>query len=158
MYQVTKTYGHDRGISCAFRQHKAKSHCNQIHGYALSFSFVFESEGLNENNWVIDFGDLKELEKALRMHFDHKLIVATDDPCKQEICDLRMLNGGNGIADLNFMPAVGCEAFARHAYNLALPIITRLNSNSVDKKFSNYIKIKSVTVAEHGSNSATYTP
>lgn len=32
LYQSTKTYGHDRGFSCAFRQWRADSHCRLIHG------------------------------------------------------------------------------------------------------------------------------
>ena len=41
-WQVTKTYGHDLGLSCCFRQWGASSHCRFLHGYALSFSFTFE--------------------------------------------------------------------------------------------------------------------
>lgn len=144
MYQVTKTYGHERGISCAFRQWKANSHCNQIHGYALSFSFVFESATLNEQNWVIDFGGLKELENQLKDHFDHKLAISRDDPQMHELLRLRDAR----LADIVVMPQVGCEAFARYAYNLALPIIHKLTA----------VRIVSVTVSEHGSNSATYIP
>ena len=41
-YFSTKTYGHERGLSCAFRQPLAlHSHCSLLHGYALSFSFKF---------------------------------------------------------------------------------------------------------------------
>ena len=47
-YQSTKTYGNDRGFSCAFRQWSADSHCNLIHGYALQFEFLFGGEELDE--------------------------------------------------------------------------------------------------------------
>ena len=36
-YQVIKTYGNETGHSCAFRQWRAESHCNLIHGYGLGF-------------------------------------------------------------------------------------------------------------------------
>ena len=39
MYQSTKTYGNDVGLSCTFRQWKADSHCNKLHGYSLGFRF-----------------------------------------------------------------------------------------------------------------------
>lgn len=149
MYRVTKTYGHERGISCAFRQHKAKSHCKQLHGYALSFSFVFESDKLNENKWVIDFGSLKPLEAALKDHFDHKTVMAKDDPAWKVFKELQNV----GVIDLVTLPFVGCEAFARHAYCLALPIVNNVNFANV-----NHVRIVSVTVAEHGANSATYIP
>lgn len=44
VYRSTKTYGHNAGLSCAFRQWKANSHCKYLHGYALSFKFVFEGK------------------------------------------------------------------------------------------------------------------
>ena len=44
MYQSTKTYGNDVGLSCTFRQWKADSHCNKLHGYSLGFRFVFEAQ------------------------------------------------------------------------------------------------------------------
>ena len=49
-YRVTKTYGNERGLSCAFRQWKAESHCRLIHGYSLGFRFVFEAETLDHRN------------------------------------------------------------------------------------------------------------
>ena len=42
-YVSTKTYGHEVGLSCAFRQHKADSHCAKLHGYALSVKVEFEA-------------------------------------------------------------------------------------------------------------------
>ena len=75
----SKKYGHERGLSAAFRQWKADSHCKHIHGYSLEFEFKFGANELDERNWVVDFGGLKELEKWLRNHFDHKTLVASDD-------------------------------------------------------------------------------
>jgi hypothetical protein len=45
-YQVTKTYGHELGLSCVFRQHRANTHCKHLHGYALAFDIVFEAKHL----------------------------------------------------------------------------------------------------------------
>ena len=39
-----KTYSHATGHSCAFRQWRADSHCNLIHGYALQFELKFGGE------------------------------------------------------------------------------------------------------------------
>ena len=70
-YYSTKTYDHNEGLSCAFRQWRADSHCNLIHGYALGFEITFEAEELDDRNWVIDFGDLGVLKKWLKEMFDH---------------------------------------------------------------------------------------
>ena len=79
-YQSTKTYGNDRGFSCAFRQWSADSHCNLIHGYSLGFKFVFEAQELDERNWVYDFGNCKWIKAWLEENFDHTLAVDIKDP------------------------------------------------------------------------------
>ena len=48
-YKVVKTYGHDNGFSCAFRQWSAESHCSYIHGYSLGFTVTIGSDKLDVN-------------------------------------------------------------------------------------------------------------
>ena len=74
-----KTYTHATGHSCAFRQHRADTHCNLIHGYALQFELQFGSSNLDFRNWVVDFGGLKDLKAWLKYMFDHTYLVADDD-------------------------------------------------------------------------------
>jgi 6-pyruvoyltetrahydropterin/6-carboxytetrahydropterin synthase len=140
----TKTYGHDRGFSCCFRQWKADSHCNQLHGYSLSFELVFKGE-LDERNWVIDFGGLKEIQNFLAHFFDHTTIVSIDDP------ELEWFQKASikGLLELRTMPAVGCEKFAEF---VAKEVCVWLRTN----KFSDRVQLHSVKVAEHTANSATY--
>ena len=76
----TKTYGHNIGLSAVFRQPNAHSHCKFLHGYSLGFKFVFGCGELDERNWVVDFGSLKPLKQWLEKKFDHKLVLALDDP------------------------------------------------------------------------------
>ena len=109
-YQSTKTYGHEIGLSCAFRQWRAQSHCQLIHGYALSFKFIFESETLDFNNWVVDFGGLKPLKEKLQKQFDHTLLVAKDDPKKEVLLFLQE----HGLANVILVEATGCEATAKY--------------------------------------------
>ena len=66
--------------SCAFRQPKATSHCRFLHGYRLTAKFWFASETLDQNNWVVDFGGLRELKKLLQDQFDHTTCISADDP------------------------------------------------------------------------------
>lgn len=145
-FQSTKTYGHELGLSAVFRQWRATSHCNQLHGYSLAFRFVFEGE-LDDRNWVVDFGNLKELKAALQEHFDHKLVVALDDPELEHLVNLRKL----GLADVVLVDGVGCEKFAELAYNLANNVLEQQGE-------AGRIKIIEVECKEHDSNSAIYHP
>jgi 6-pyruvoyltetrahydropterin/6-carboxytetrahydropterin synthase len=144
-FYSTKTYGHDLGLSAAFRQWRADSHCRFIHGYALSFRFEFEAEELDVRNWVVDFGGLKKLKGMLEDTFDHKLIVAEDDP---EIEWFREAER-RGIAEVVVVEAGGCERFAELVYNVA-------EQWMIDNGFSPRCRLVSVEVKEHGANSAIY--
>lgn len=144
-FQVTKTYGHELGLSACFRQPKAKSHCRFLHGYALSFKFVFETDELDENGWVIDFGGLKDLKKWLIEEFDHKTIIAVNDPKVTLFREMHIA----GVLDLNVVPAVGCEAFARMAFDVAQVIVDDVNSDG-----ERSVRLVSVECREHAGNSA----
>lgn len=138
----TKRYGHERGLSCAFRQWRAESHCNQIHGYALAFEFVFKAKELDEKNWVVDFGSLKPIEKWLRTTFDHTTVVAEDDPHR----NLFEAMDDADIVDLRVLPGVGCEMFAQLAFDFA--------SDYINAVYGDRCELVSVRVSEHGANSA----
>lgn len=147
--QSIKRFGHDVGLSCAFRQWRANSHCRYVHGYALSFTFTFAAQTLNGNNWVVDFGSCKPLEEALRDMFDHKLLVAADDPLLPQ---LRELGDADG-ADVFIVPAVGCEAFAKFAFDIGSAFLA--NHINTDLSEPPRVWLVSVDVAEHGANAVT---
>ena len=141
-YFSIKKYGHERGLSAAFRQWRADSHCKFIHGYSLEFEFEFGADELDENNWVVDFGGLKELEICLRSNFDHKTLVASDDP---NVSEFELLNN-RGIIDMVVVESTGAEMFAKMAMEYS--------SNLIQKKYGERCWVESVTVREHGANSA----
>lgn len=145
-YRSTKTYGHDLGFSCCFRQWRAQSHCAQLHGYAVAIRIEFGAVTLDSNNWVIDFGGLKDLKAALQDTFDHKTLVAQDDP------QLEFFREGErlGVMDVVMVERTGCEAFAKLVYDAA-DIWLRKHEHSAR------CHVVSVEVKEHGANSAIYT-
>jgi 6-pyruvoyltetrahydropterin/6-carboxytetrahydropterin synthase len=145
-YQSTKTFGHHLGLSVAFRQHKAGSHCRFVHGYALAFRFVFEADELDERHWVVDFGSLKSLKGWLEDTFDHNVIVAEDDP------QIAWFREGHrlGVLDLVELPAAGCEKFAEYVFGATE---TWLEANGYTPR----CRLVSVEVMEHGANSAIFT-
>lgn len=144
-YRSTKTYGHEIGLSACFRQWRAESHCRLLHGYALAVKFEFEAVALDVRNWVVDFGSLKSLKGMLEDTFDHTLLVAEDDPMKDELCML----AGLGLARVVVVPATGCEAFARMIYEATEVWLA-------DNGYAPRCRLVSVEVREHGANSAIF--
>ena len=105
-YYSTKTYGHNIGLSCAFRQPKADhSHCRFIHGYSLAFKFTFGCKELDDKNWAVDFGSLRPLKKWLENTFDHKIAVDENDVELEKFKELEEA----GLAELSIMDVVGAE-------------------------------------------------
>jgi len=144
-YFSTKTYGHEQGLSCVFRQPNANhSHCSLLHGYALSFSFVFGCHTLDNKNWVMDFGGLKQLKFWLEQNFDHTLILDREDPSLSKLMKLEE----DGLAKVIIMDGVGCEKFAEHAFHTANHLVQSLTNGRVF--------CVSCEVKEHGANSAIY--
>lgn len=145
-YQSTKTFGHELGLSCCFRQWRAThSHCQYLHGYAIAIKLVFESRSLDRRNWVVDFGGFSALKEELRDYFDHKTLVASDDPKLQGFKAMESM----GVMQLVIVPAVGCEAFAKLAFDL-------VDEWMIRNQIRPGVRLVSVEVSEHGANSALY--
>jgi 6-pyruvoyltetrahydropterin/6-carboxytetrahydropterin synthase len=142
-YQVIKTYGANEGWSCTFRQHLADSHCHFLHGYALGFAITFECSDLDARNWCYDFGDLKSIKAWLQDTFDHKTLVAEDDPMLALFQDM----AGNGLIDMRIVPAVGCEKFAELVWH-------HVSAHLRHSDYHPRVRLVSVKVAEHMGNAA----
>jgi 6-pyruvoyltetrahydropterin/6-carboxytetrahydropterin synthase len=149
-FYSTKTYGTDRGLSCCFRQWKSThSHCSLLHGYSIGVKIIFECASLDERNWVMDFGGLKEFKKWLEHMFDHTMLVAKDDPNLEVFKALP-----KEVADIRIVPGVGCERFAEMAYNEMAKILN--DQKAAGTLLNPTVRVKSVEVFEHGANSAIY--
>ena len=166
-YLSTKTYGNDRGLSCCFRQWRAThSHCSTLHGYSIGIKLIFECDTLDDKNWCMDFGGLKQFKAWADHMFDHTLVVAEDDPMldffkhMNEIVDIdskdhlsKLPYERGALCDLRIVPGVGCEMFAKMAYDKMAELLA---SGDMRYPINPTVRIKSVEVFEHGANSATY--
>lgn len=157
-YYSTKTYGNDRGLSCCFRQWRAThSHCSLLHGYSIGVKLIFECEELDERNWVMDFGGLKNFKNWLEYMFDHTVLVAEDDPKLDFFKQLNRMGDGynaKGICDLRIVPGVGCEKFAELCYKKMTELLEE--DKKANRALNPTVRLKSVEVFEHGANSAIY--
>jgi len=169
-YYSTKTYGTDRGLSCCFRQWRAThSHCSTLHGYSIGIRLVFECDTLDDKNWAMDFGGLKEFKAWADHMFDHTLIVAQDDPHLEFFRKMSwmgdppvsgIVNQPNvkphergAICDLRIVEGVGCEMFARMCYDQMAELLA---SGTMRYPINPTVRIKSAEVFEHAGNSAIY--
>lgn len=141
-FASTKTYGHEVGLSACFRQWRADSHCRFLHGYALAVRLEFEADALDRRNWVVDFGALKPVKAWLQDTFDHKTLVAEDDPLLPELVALEAKGG----CDIILVPATGCEAFAGLVFAF-------VEGWLASEGLSPRVRLASVEVREHGANS-----
>ena len=143
-YRSTKTYKQLGPV--AYRQWRADSHCNLIHGYALSFHFEFESDTLDARNWVVDFGSLKTLKDKLDDWFDHTCLVSADDP---EFEIFKMLHEKK-LIKMVVVERTGCEGLATfladYIQEYWLP----------DNGYADRVKLRKVEVRETPSNSASW--
>ena len=148
IFKSKKTYTSSKGLSCCFRQFKAESHCKYLHGYSLGIAVEFQAKELDDKNWVVDFGGLKNLEKEFKQYFDHKTLVDKNDP---HIAWFKM--GENlGILKLIILEeGVGCEMFAYKIYKITKEWLEK-------SKFQGRCDITKIEVKEHDSNSVIYLP
>lgn len=145
-YISAKTYGADRGLSCALRQWAADSHCHLLHGYSLGFRFTFAAEQLDHRGWVIDFGKggFGGIRDWLHATFDHTLLVAEDDPFRDQLLNL----GSLGLANVRIVPSTSCERIAAYVFEHCQPMIAEISRQRC--------WIAAVECFEHGSNSAIF--
>ena len=149
-FQSSKVFD---GFSTVFRQWKAKeTHCRFLHGYGISFKVYFEG-GLDEKNWVWDFGgmkraktliDGKQPKEWMDYMFDHTVIIAEDDPGMGGWETMNKLE----VIQLRVIPATGAEKFSEFIFN-------KLN-DFVKTETRNRVRVTKVKFMEHGKNAAYY--
>lgn len=145
IFESGKTYTHSVGLSCCFRQWRAQSHCRFLHGYALQVKCTFRGTQLDERNWLVDFGSLKSFKGWLEDMFDHKTLIAEDDPELKTFEELEK----KGLIQLRVFPSVGMESTAYWIFQY-LEMWLRSNGYS-------HAVVQEVEVREHEGNWARYT-
>lgn len=117
-YKYTSTKEWVDAFPCAYRQWRASDKpngepgCNRLHGYSFTIKVYFGADDLDARNWCADYGGLRDLKKILEDQFDHKTLVAEDDPHIEWYKEGERL----GICKLTIIPATGCEALADMIY------------------------------------------
>lgn len=93
----------------------------------------------------MDFGGLSEVKALLLDLFDHKTLVAADDPAIAVFEDLAV----QGLIELRILERVGCESFAKHIFDVVSQWLRAQPTKS-------HIELAAVEVFEHEGNAARY--
>ena len=120
-----------------------------MHGYGRYIQFTFEGE-LDHRQWVMDFGDLRDVKQWLEDQWDHRLLLASDDPHISDFQKMHELGTMNiNIMDVTKGWGPGIEASCKFVFDHVSPLI--------DKKTEGRVKLVQVEIWEHERNSAVYT-
>ena len=144
--------------SVALRQHKAgHSHCQLLHGYAFKFKVYFEpnspedaNNGLDDMNWVVDFGGFKDapqgngLKSWMDYMFDHTLLIEKDDP----YLDFFQSAAMEGLCNLRVMEKMGAEHLAKLVFDKFNDVLSKTDGARC--------KVAMVECNENEKNSAIY--
>ena len=146
MFTSSKRFG---PITTGHRQWKHDGHCSFIHGYGRIVEMTFASDSLDRRGWVMDFGNLKEVKNWIENEWDHRVLIAHDDPLLE---DFQQLDACGGI-NINVMTSdygPGIEESCKYIYDGSKGIIKRLTDGKV--------WIQKVKIYEHENNWAEYSP
>ena len=143
-FKSSKRFG---PITTGHRQWRDKGHCSYVHGYGRYVRLTFEATELDERGWVMDFGDLKGVKSWIESEWDHRTLIAADDPVIPELKALEKVGGINlNILPEGYLP--GIEESCRYLYDKLNPVIQR--------KTNNRVEITRVEIWETEKNQAEY--
>ncbi len=143
MITCSKTY---RDIPLSHRQPFHEGRCARLHGHSWAITLTFEASELDENGFVIDFGELHFIEDWIDENLDHGMILAQNDPREKELKELN----ASGLLKVTWVESASCEGIARFLFDTFAPMVS---AQSQDR-----VRLHSVHLEEDSRNSATYQP
>lgn len=151
MKMASKFYSTKRigPISTGHRQWRDQGHCRWAHGYGRYIKFTFACETLDDKMWCMDFGDLRWVKKWLEEQWDHRMLIASDDPLLDMWKQVHEADGINlNIMDVTKGHGPGIEGSCKFVFDNINPQIKQLTNNRV--------WIDTIEIYEHEFNSAFY--
>jgi len=103
---------------------------------------------LDQNGFVIDVGELDEVEEFLIDYFDHTLLLNEDDPRLKEFHQLQKLD----LFQVRTLPNCGMEGLARFVFSKVYELL--LGGKNTERG----VRVVEVTCWEDSKNRATYRP
>ena len=143
MITCTKSY---RDIPLSHRQPLHGGRCSRLHGHSWAITLTFGAKELDDNGFVIDFGDLHFLRDWIDQNLDHATALKISDPMLAEFEKLEQM----GLLKILWVDSASCEGSAQSLYHTFQPMI--------EQKTKGRVRIQSLHLEEDSKNSATYSP
>ena len=143
MITCSKTY---RDIPLSHRQPFHEGRCSRLHGHSWSITLTFEASRLDDNGFVIDFGDLHFIEDWIDGHLDHGTVLCEQDPRKDELQALE----ATGLLKITWVESASCEGIAKFLFETFNPMVS--------ERANGRVSLQSIHLEEDSKNSATYQP
>ncbi|MDR2845041.1 MAG: 6-carboxytetrahydropterin synthase [Puniceicoccales bacterium] len=140
MFTCSKTYAE---VPFAHRQHRHGGHCAFIHGHNWTFTFTFGCHTLDENGFVVDFGDLKYIRRWFDENLDHACVFNRDDPEREKITA-----AAPAAYKVYLVDSCSAEGLAKHLFEVVDALVKRETQGRVF--------VVEVRVDEDARNSATF--
>ena len=106
----------------------------------------FEADEVDENGFVVDFGELHYLADWIDENLDHATVAASDDPRLDELQSL----AESGLLKLHLVDNASCEGIARHLFETFAPMVASRTSGRA--------RLQSIELHEDSRNSARFSP
>lgn len=143
MITCSKTY---RDIPLSHRQPFHEGRCARLHGHSWAITLTFKASDLDENGFVIDFGDLHFIEDWIDQNLDHGMILSRNDPRTKELQKLE----ASGLLKVTWVENASCEGIANFLFDTFAPMVSERTNGRVS--------LQSIHLEEDSRNSATYQP
>lgn len=143
MYVDTKTFPKTLGLTVCFRDWRTRRRARFLHGGALTIAVTFEAMAVNSGGIAVDLNGVDALRDWIVETFDHKTLIASDDPA---------LNVFEGLHDAGLIELV--EVDSTSLLSLAAMIGERAEGWLVESGYEPTIRLRRVSVYDDATDSA----
>lgn len=143
MLTCSKIY---KDIPFAHRQPLHTGHCSKIHGHNWSIIIEFEAAQLDENGFVVDFGNLKYFKAFIDEYLDHACLFSKGDSRVQDLAQSEFKD----LFKILWVDNASCEGIALFLYQEFSQLLKAQEGDRVS--------IRSLKLYEDEKNFVSYTP
>jgi len=143
MLTCSKIY---RDIPLSHRQPRHPGRCSRIHGHSWAITITFAADELDDNGFIVDFGELHYLADWIDENLDHACAFSSSDPLRSKLEELEAMK----LVRPLFIENASCEGLAKHLFDV---FSTMVSDNTEGRA-----RVVSVELHEDSRNSALYRP